>query len=108
MLLSGRSAGLQRPGDGVEPESLGDRPLVRSAAAGEAMDLTRKSSGIFVLCRYCLRLSDSEVCRECMDHEQTSGHFPNEVSWQRVPGQPRMISRVCGRCGIALRLSSGE
>jgi hypothetical protein len=62
-----------------------------------------ENSGLLVPCRYCLRLNDAEVCRECLNHRQKSGHFPSEVFWQRVPGQPRMISRFCGNCGIALQ-----
>ena len=30
-----------------------------------------------------------------------SGHFPNEVSWQRVSGQSQTVNRVCSRCGTA-------
>ena len=38
-------------------------------------------SSLLAPCRYCLRLNDAEVCRECLDHKQTSGHLPSEVFW---------------------------
>lgn len=56
-------------------------------------------------CRYCLRLNDAEVCRECVRHEQTSGHFPSEVFWRQIPGQPRAVARFCGKCRTALQVS---
>jgi hypothetical protein len=63
-------------------------------------------SSMLAPCRYCLRLSDAEVCRKCLDHKQTSGHFPSEVYWQQIPGQPRATMRFCGKCGTALQVSS--
>jgi hypothetical protein len=62
-------------------------------------------SSLFAPCRYCLRLNDTEVCRECQDHKQTSGHFPSEVFWRQIPGQPRAVTRFCGKCGAALQVS---
>jgi hypothetical protein len=38
----------------------------------------RELCGMLSTCRYCLRLNDAEVCRECLDHKETSGHFPSE------------------------------
>jgi hypothetical protein len=62
-------------------------------------------SSLLVPCRFCLRLNDTQVCRECRDHKQTSGHFPSEVFWRQIPGQPRAVTRFCGKCGVALKVS---
>jgi len=56
----------------------------------------RELCGMLSTSRYCLRLNDAEVCRECLDHKETSGHFPSEVFWRQIPGQPRAVSRFCG------------
>jgi len=66
----------------------------------------RELCGMLSSCRYCLRLKDAEVCRECLDHKEMSGHFPSEVFWRQIPGQPRAVSRFCGKCGTAVRVSS--
>jgi hypothetical protein len=65
----------------------------------------RELSSMLAPCRYCLRLTDADVCRECLDHKQTSGHFPSEVFWRQIPGQPRAVTRFCGKCGVALKIS---
>jgi hypothetical protein len=65
----------------------------------------RELSNMLALCRHCLRLTDADVCHECLDHKQTSGHFPSEVFWRQIPGQPRAVTRFCGKCGAALKIS---
>jgi hypothetical protein len=65
----------------------------------------RELSGMLAPCRCCLRLNDAELCREYLDHKQTSGHLPSEVFWRQIPGQPRAVTRFCGKCGAALQVS---
>jgi hypothetical protein len=67
----------------------------------------RERASILESCRCCLRLSNAEVCRECLDHKQKSGHLPGEVFWRQIPGQPRAVVRFCGKCGAALQASYG-
>jgi len=74
--------------------------------ASHGEDPVREPSRLLSTCRYCLRLSDAEACRECLDHRRTSGHFPSEVFRRPIPGQPRALSRFCGACGTELRVSS--
>jgi len=66
----------------------------------------RELSRLISTCRYCLRLSDTLACRECLDHKMTLGHFPKEVFWRQIPGQPRAVTRYCGECGTELKISS--
>ena len=77
---------------------------MRRASRGE--DAVRERSLLLSTCRYCLHLSDTEVCRECLEHKKTSEHFPSEVFWRPIPGQPRAVTRFCGECGMELRVSS--
>jgi len=77
---------------------------MRRASRGEDPVLER--SRLLSTCRYCLRLSDAEACRECLHHKKTSGHFPSEVFWRPIPGQPRAVTRFCGECGTELQVSS--
>ncbi len=53
-------------------------------------------------CRFCARLTEKEQCPECQRHYDESGHYPRDVQWQRVPGQPRVVTRFCGDCGREL------
>jgi len=55
-------------------------------------------------CRLCARLTEKEECPECWHHKDMYGHFPKEVRWQQVPGQPRVLTRFCGQCGRELPL----
>jgi hypothetical protein len=57
-------------------------------------------------CRFCSRLTDQEACSECQQHHRTYGHFPTQVHWQQVPGQPRVVTRVCGECARDLLLQN--
>ena len=75
---------------------------MRRASRGE--DAVRERSRLLSTCRYCLRLSDAEACRECLHHKKTSGHFPSEVFWRPIPGQPRAVTRFCSACGTELFL----
>jgi len=77
---------------------------MKRARCGE--DAVGELSRLISTCRYCLRLSDAEACRECLDHNQTSGHFPTQVFLRQIPGQPRAVSRFCGECGTELQVSS--
>jgi hypothetical protein len=69
-------------------------------------DAARKGSNLLSTCPYCPRLSDSEACRQCLDHKQTPGHFPRTVFLGLIPGQPRTVPRFCGGCGTELQVSS--
>ena len=77
---------------------------MKRASRGE--DAVGELSRLLSTCRYCLRLSDADACRECLNHKKTLGHFPSEVFWQQIPGQPRAVTRFCGECGTELRVSS--
>jgi hypothetical protein len=39
-----------------------------------------------------------ETCLGCQHHREVFGHFPKEVRWQQVPGQPRVLARFCSEC----------
>ena len=58
-------------------------------------------------CRFCTRLTEKEECPECQHHHRTYGHFPTQVRWQQVPGQPRVLTRFCEECGRELPLATG-
>ena len=73
--------------------------------ASRGKDAERELSRLLSTCRYCLHLSDAEVCRQCLDHKRTSGHFPRRVFWRHIPGQPRAVTRFCGQCGRELQVS---
>jgi hypothetical protein len=60
------------------------------ASRGE--DAVGELSRMLSTCRYCLRLSDAEVCRVCLDHRKTSGHFPSEVFWRQMPGHGERLA----------------
>ena len=75
--------------------------MKRATRGGDAVGALLR---LLSTCRYCLRLSDAEVCRECLNHKKTSGHFPSEVFWRQIPGQPRAVTRFCGECGTELGL----
>lgn len=53
-------------------------------------------------CKFCLRLVDEEICLECQRHNDSLGHYPAPIRWQQAPGQPRVLTRVCGACGREL------
>jgi hypothetical protein len=55
-------------------------------------------------CQFCARLTEAAECPECRHHHDTYGHFPPEVHWRQVPGQPRVMSCFCGECGRELSL----
>lgn len=57
-------------------------------------------------CRFCARLTEKEECPECLYHNDTYGHFPKEMRWQQMPGQPRVLTRLCGECGRELSFPS--
>ena len=77
---------------------------MKRASRGE--DAMGEPSRLLSTCRYCLRLSEAEACRECMNHKKTSGHFPSEVFRRPIPGQPRAVTRFCGYCGTELKVSA--
>jgi hypothetical protein len=56
--------------------------------------------GVFLQrpCQFCGRLVAQETCLGCQRHREVSGHFPKEVRWQQVPGQPRVLARFCSEC----------
>jgi len=70
--------------------------------AGRCKAAVRDPSRLLSTCRHCLRLSEAQACRECLDHKQMSGHFPRQVFRRQIPGQPRAVSRFCGKCGAEL------
>jgi hypothetical protein len=53
-------------------------------------------------CRFCARLTEKEGCPEYLQHNNTYGHFPKEMRWQQAPGQPRVLTRFCGKWGREL------
>ena len=53
-------------------------------------------------CRFCGKLAETDECKECRDHFKRHGHFPKEVRWYQVPGQPRTVVRYCSECGKQL------
>jgi hypothetical protein len=77
---------------------------MKRASSGE--DAAGELSRLLSTRRYCLRVSDTEACRECLNHKKTSRHFPSEVFWRQIPGQPRAVARFCGECGTELQVSS--
>ena len=74
--------------------------------ASRRKDVVGELSRLLSICRYCLHVSDAEACRECLNHKKMSGHFPSEVFWRPIPGQPRAVTRFCGECGTELQVSS--
>src|SRR5262249_27720878 len=74
------------------------------SAAMSADDIRHGREALRHPCRFCARLTETTECPKCRQHHDTSGHFPPEVHWRQVPGQPRTVSRFCGECGRELSL----
>jgi hypothetical protein len=48
-------------------------------------------------CQCCGHLGAQEICLGCLHHCEVFGHFPKEVRWPQVPGQPRVLTRCCNK-----------
>ena len=79
-------------------------PFPGVSAAASSGDAGQGMGALRHPCRFCARLTETAECPECRQHHDTYGHFPPEVHWRQVPGQPRVVSRFCGDCGRELSL----